>query len=97
VRTDGELMMKQFTFTAIALASGLLLAAPSFAQSTSTNPQNGMSNQPHNGMSAQQQSGTSTQQYSGSAQKQKTQSDPTNTYMFKPESGNYAARPQKQQ
>ena len=74
-------MMKRFTFSAIALASGLLVAAPAFAQSTTD---------------THSKNGTSTQQYSNSAQKQKTQSDPTNTYMFKPESGNYAARPQKQ-
>jgi hypothetical protein len=76
-------MMKRFTFSAVALGSGLLLAAPAFAQNT----QNG---------NAHSKNGTSPQQYSNSAQKQKTQSDPTNTYLFKPESGDYAARPQKQ-
>ena len=74
-------MMRQFTLSAAVLASSLLMAAPSFAQSTDNHPS----------------SATSTQQNSAAAQKQHTQSDPTNTYLFKPESGGYSARPAQKQ
>jgi hypothetical protein len=69
--------MKQFTLTA-GLISGLVLAAPAFAQPTANATKDHHTSAAH-------------------ATKQKTQSDPTNSYLFKPGSGDYAARPAHKQ
>jgi hypothetical protein len=68
--------MQRLTFSAGLLAAGMLMAVPAFAQS-------GGSDQ---GASGAQQPTT------GQPSKQKTQTDVTNSYLFKPGSGSYAPR-----
>ena len=73
--------MKNARFGLAVLASGLLMAAPAFAQTSG---------------SSSNQNGT-VQQSPTTAQKQKTQSDPTNSYLFKPGSGDYSPRSAQKQ